>query len=616
MVRSSPRNGLYRGLSLALRTIAFAIGLLGFAGVANAGERIAPRNITTVNVYPYIESAAAECFNHDFTTKDAVVQCLRSRLGTGVREIIPYGRNGIGGIKYVTDGNGTCSQVSGNPIYFDVIRYDVVQITRSSNTITISGIYAMMTYGGKVVYNDSSCQSLYTLNATTTYNISTNSNPGDDDPIDQPEYNCIIPQQHRWKLHDSEAKNGQGGYVMQPFDGFDHSANFGPHWGPNLRPTTVKDLDPNASWFDNSIANDDVFFRLYTSPTDFCRFRIFEIVLEFPQDGVFVMSLQHWPVGNDPYLGKDGGDMAQRAVIQPAKRSNPAVPYGTEKNQVGLAEATRLVSDIMKDSFAKGNAGATGKDGKPLKVTIAADLTQSPLPYHHPSPEKLARDHPDTAQDFDPAKAWKQSETPIDPQTQKKEDLIRLSNDGQTVVKNNERIYTNTIYPKSMVDAGTAPSGGGSDNGSTDRPADGVDGDDAGDAAAKFKACLEDPENCGGEDTELGDDMQGAFAEGMGEAETVAGELLQRALASGRCSGENDPSYCSALASLAALGEYPVNKNEDFVLVDGEFTYSQGSKSTRQQIVVKKEIMDFLWLIGQIMTLGTGIMVTIRGRRL
>lgn len=334
------------------------------------------------------------------------------------------------------------------------------------------------------------------------------------------------------------------------------------------------------------------------------------LLLKNPDTGVVLGQI--WTVKTlsdnslyDQAVEAEAQAAANTKALTKTRVSRPVVPYGTAA-VAGEVSKDTTVKEILEKSPASAECKGPCDTSDPIKAYVP--WQNKPTAYHHASPDKLARDNPACAAGpYNPTCAWKESDTPIDPQTQDKKDLVRMSNDGQTIVNNNTSVYNNTTYPPGMVQAGTAPAGGGQGTESSpDRP-EGAEGDP--EATAKFVQCLRNPDDCGGEDTDMTGDAEGAFAEGMGEPTTVAGRILQDAINSGKCNGTTDRSYCTGLAAIAGLGDYPYNPNEDFVISEG-MVHGQNL-----QYKIPASVMDFLWLIGQLGSLWAGIHIVLRGKR-
>jgi len=300
--------------------------------------------------------------------------------------------------------------------------------------------------------------------------------------------------------------------------------------------------------------------------------------------------------------------------------SKPLVPYGTKPSQDGYAYASANWCKAEAASRGEQKAVPSCKDEvqRDIAAMVAAEWANQPTAYVHPAPDKLARDNPDCTSNFDPRCAWSPSSDPIDPQTQKKEELLRLSNDGQNIVINNINVYNNTQYPPSMVNAGTAPAPGSQpgDIGNPANPGSEGDGTDTGDgedaSVAGFMACAEDPTNCSEfvtpSDVAGIADASGAVGEAFGDGDTLASSLVHDAVGDGTCTPDKiHENYCQAIAAFAGLSARQVDTS-------GNFVWFRGQVMNRVQTgYIPGAIMNFLALCLAIGTYWACFKIALRG---
>ncbi len=319
----------------------------------------------------------------------------------------------------------------------------------------------------------------------------------------------------------------------------------------------------------------------------------------------------------DPELTSD-----KEVLIPNERKSKPIIAYGTRADADLIARQTAWIKELVAEGLAVDSAQANAQEKQNDQITVATDWSDKPTTYTHPSPVKLVRDNPEFADQFEPRAGWKESEQPADENTQKG-DLVRLSNDGQSIVHNNTSVYNNTYYPPVMVNAGNAPPNT-SPPGSPDRPGDGTEDGPGSEGIeglegdiAQFEKCYENYEDEDCKDSAFSDALtDAANAELVGalpDSEGWAGNMVSEAISKGRCSLGETSVYCSLIAAIAPLTS-PSTHIGDFNLFETEIQNPLNGESIPWVVTIPDYVVAFLKLLTSIVMAITGFRILINWR--
>lgn len=569
------------------------------------------------------------CFGYEFDTRAHLDACITSRAPVGSDVYIQEGFSGyIAQSQNFKRQDGTC--FGGSYGTFQGIqtwwRSGAGVGVASDGTVYITGSASMIPYahGGyrSFIYTNSTCTAAYAANVTMfkmTIAVDPSKAGGNTPPASNE--HCEMPA--AWaQAFKPRITVPAGSKSFIPPRGAKGEftvltvIDFPIHFQPGVTASSptypgvlfTKSFDDNPAWV--------------------CQMRRNRRIVDF-KAGTQIWQFEIWsdPSGSIAAgsLEKLKGEVLKNSEIMGRSDvSNPVVPNGTvpDADGVARAESTWCKSEAASRGDVKSYPNCKDENGGETPVTAAVDWKGQPTGYTHPAPDKLARDNPDCVAKFDPKCAWSSPDA-AKPDT-KKEDLIRLSENGQVVVRNNPTVYPDTRYPQAMVNAGTAPAppAPGAQPGDAGNPAttpgdETDDGKDGVESQRKLQACLLTPDKCGGptgEELTTAAGVGSAVGEGMGQASSMGSNLLSRAIESGKCNGGTDPSYCAGLASIASLSDYPVNRNADFVMSEGDITYANGTRRTHARLTIPAYVMNFLALLNSIVTAWVCLRITIRGK--
>lgn len=601
-----------------LKKILLFLALLAMPGVAHAGEKL-----TAVEpiVYQATGSPATDaklwkdtvayCVDHNFNTSQNLQKCLADGIAI-VGEKMQT-------VRYVSTTyfylqGGTCT-----PYYaYDADKAVVNFSTELEKPVTFTGKrmfvrvrwQAQEVTGSPSLFTTKTCTTPLTSNLEwADYRSTTNAEAGTPSPYVEQKRLCKLPP--LWlKFYPTQTYTLTDGYFMpKDMEMFQVQINSGLDYAYTRSlygPESInnKSMTPPGAIY--SVAVDQ--FGQYSG----CKVRRFQKLAVAPDNSWQVFSVQ---ILNG--IGSDQEDFSatqsptpeavNEIVVTAERKSKPAIPYLTPKQSDGYVATEKGVIAMAQAELARLNEAATQEELVAAKMVLKADWSNRPTDKYHPSPENLARDNPDCAANVKPECAWKEASTPVN-EDDKPNELVRLSNDGQTVVTNNTTTYNNTIYPPAMVAAGNAP-----DNtdgpGSPGNPEDGEDVD--GDAAAQgeaFKAeaehfgmCYEDPgqDECsdGALEAAIGDRLK-AISDGyLGSPASVGESLVNRAMATGDCQLGETSVYCSMVGSLGMLDGRGPPAGAEIVLWEGQFRDNMGKMQNRRIAIPASMVAFFKSLL-------------------
>ena len=628
----------------ALYVWLFAISAMA----ANAASASGYKPTTTSTAPTSLEQIAwdrtTSCSGHIFDTKENMELCYKSKAKSNSFQ---YWKNGkvpaSGGAVYLKE-NGQCVYKGAIPTV-DVSIYTNLEITAfyqpNSYTYTarpyfISRFAPLGKNLDDAYYNNSSCTSyleFQTISASNMYSYTITSEDGTPTPDKQTEF-CKIPVQfanlHSYPKFDyTPISDGEGNVQPPTGSAFYWTRNTG------IEAVTHRAINPNSSQSDLSNTPPAALFsKNFTGKSGekciFRRFREHSRGLDPVTKNIvayrYIVQIMNGPnsegYGDEPSESDQLGAMQKpKQTIPNEKTAKPLIPYGTKPDPDQIAREIRLIKDVVAKFYAEFGADSNAQERATDTIQVETDWSNKPTAYTHPSPEKLARDNPRCTISFNEKCAWKESEQPADENT-KQDELLRLSNDGQTIVKNNTTIYNNTIYPPVMVNAGTAPDNG--DPGSTDRPSDGTDGDgndetfgDGDELEAElehFAKCYDQPgdEECSESSYQqaVTDSLKSATEGFLPEAKGFAHGLVDRALDSGRCALGQTSVYCSLVASMANLkGVAKSPLNEDFILMTQQWPNPITGEIYERIIKIPAYVMGLIATILSIVVAWRGMFI-------
>jgi len=563
------------------------------------------------------------CLDYDFDTSANLYGCFSSRIKTGVDTYI---QDGTGGMSIATG--------SGGVIYF--VRTDTKACTGGSyggvpgaqvtwpagaggglanGKVFVTATVTANPYahgGGRAqVYNNSTCTAKVSGNvALFNVTVAQNSAPGHNNPEGTPDV-CRMPS--AWNVNFEKPLPVTNGYITIPYGtkaAFNTSA---------ITVGTASDGKPlPGTYFIQDFSKD------LNIPKSVCYWNRIRQITQADAGTSIIYTVLIDPATMSGLVPgqEDENIRAGRAALKAKLDVTKPVPkYGTPVDPDGKVRGEAELCSYIENGrdMIKTTGECTDELGKQIKVLVEAEWANMPTKYAHPDPQGLERDNPGCTEKFDPTCAWNPS-GPVTADT-KKEDLVRLSRDGQSIVKNDPAIYPDTRYPPAMVGYGTAPAQppAGSQPGDNSNPATPQEGDgEAGGAALEaYLKCATDLENCTGDPT--ADEMfEGAgiasgVREGMGDSKGVAEDLMGRAMAKGRCTTQNTTEgYCAALGALGALTGRTVDRTRDLVISRGTIRTASG-RIESVTISIPAYIMNLLALIIGIGTYWVCFKITLRG---
>ena len=544
---------------ITMKTIV-AAGLLIFGWGALATSAEAKIKLNAIGGSEHIQASAAPCVGQEFFTIDGAIACV-----AGTVTVIEDGPLGASGF-YYNDAAG--NQIDAKGSYYTATangRDAYVQYSSGHGSFNVRATAVIKGTKSPLIYNQYPGQP-YPLLYTAVL------------------YTSGVPEREKCTLNAKWASWGLPKRV----------AGSEPPSGAKFRIAYQSDVALPAVVTDGGTTAPEYLFKVNMSEGSECTFRR-ETRVHIPNDdpqkvGVMVYTVSLWTQNGDSTGDfQNAPEVDEIVVTAKRKISKPIVPYGTKFDADARAKMeTNIVNALLQLYGTNCGSNCKTTDGQQIPATVVAKQEDPAVKFVHPAPQQLARDNPGCTQTYDPRCAWNPSPTqPATAQTPP-DQLVRMSNDGQTIVHNSTSVYNNTVYPDVMREAGTAPTTGtpgapGPTPGTTDNPADpdGEDGEGKG-----LVECAQ-TEGCGA----VTNGTVRAYIQSVGadpdrdqSSGGVAGGILDRAVQAGSCSTDksNNP-YCQMIAGFAMMkaGE---GGTGDYVWWEGEIGVGPARKFQQASI--------------------------------